>query len=97
MVERDHITKKDTFYLYKAEWNKTSKFVHICGKDYTKTSGRVIKCYSNDGPTFKLFKNNQELDSKTVTGNIVEFDAQNFTTGDVVRVNGATANDTFTF
>jgi predicted transcriptional regulator len=29
LVERDHVTKKDTFYLYKAWWNPTP-FVHIC-------------------------------------------------------------------
>ena len=36
LVERDHKTKKDTFYLYKAEWS-SEKFVHICQKNYTKT------------------------------------------------------------
>ena len=28
LVERDHVTKKDTFYIYKAEWS-SQKFVHI--------------------------------------------------------------------
>ena len=55
LVERDHVTKKDPFYLYKAEWNNTDKFVHICGKDYIKTSGRVLKCYTNDGSTLSLY------------------------------------------
>ena len=59
VVLRDHVTKKDTFYLYKAEWNKTDKFVHICGKNYTKKTSRVIKCYSNDwdseNKTFSIY------------------------------------------
>jgi hypothetical protein len=54
LVERDHVTKKDPFYLYKAWWNTTDKFVHICGKDYTKTTDRVIKCYTNDANNGKL-------------------------------------------
>lgn len=49
LIERDHIHKKDTYYLYKAWWNPDSKFVHICGKDYTLVANRVIKCYTNDG------------------------------------------------
>ena len=53
LVERDHVTKKDTFYIYKAEWS-SEKFVHICGKDYTKMSDRVIKCYTNDANNGKL-------------------------------------------
>ena len=97
LVERDHITKKDTFYLYKAEWNKTDEFVHICGKDYTRKTDRAIKCYSNDGPTFILYVNGIEKDRKTISGNIVEFDRQNFNSGDTIVVEGTTSSDTFTF
>lgn len=96
LVERDHVTKKDTFYLYKAWWNPTP-FVHICGKDYTKTSSRVIKCYTNESGTFTLYVNNNSVATATASNNIVEFTAQNFSSGDVVRVQGTTTNDTFTF
>lgn len=96
LVERDHVTKKDTFYLYKAWWNPTP-FVHICGKDYTKTNGRVIKCYSNDTGSFKLYVNNSLVETVTATDNIVQFTAYNFNSGDVVRVDGSTTTDTFTF
>ena len=96
LVERDHVTKKDTFYLYKAWWNPTP-FVHICGKDYTKTNGRVIKCYSNDTGSFKLYVNNTLVETVTATDNIVQFTAYNFNSGDVVRVDGSTTTDTFTF
>ena len=96
LVERDHITKKDTFYLYKAWWNTTDIFVHICGKNYTKVVDRVIKCYSNDGTSFTLFVNNEEIETVTATDNIVLFTARTFTANDVVKVEGATTSDTFT-
>lgn len=96
LVERDHITKKDTFYLYKAWWNPTP-FVHICGKDYTKTSDRTIKCYSNDGSMLTLYVNNVLIETATVTNNIALFTAQNFNSGDVITVEGASTTDTFTF
>jgi beta-galactosidase len=99
LVERDHTTKKDTFYLYKAEWNSTQLFVHICGKDYTKKTDRKIKCYTNDGNQLSLYIGNSQtpIETVTVTNHIAEFSATNFLSGDVVRVVGATTEDTFTF
>ena len=96
LVERDHITKKDTFYLYKAWWNPTP-FVHICGKNYTKTSDRTIKCYTNGTGTFTLYVNNTSVATATPTDNILEFTSQNFSSGDVIRVDGTGISDTFTF
>lgn len=97
LVERDHITKKDTFYLYKAEWNTTDKFVHICGKDYTRMTDRVIKCYSNDGTSFSLYVNGTLVETSSATNNIVTFTSRNFSSGDIVRVDGLITSDTFTF
>lgn len=99
LVERDHVTKKDPFYLYKAWWNKTDKFVHICGKDYTKTVDRVIKCYTNDANAGKLslYVNGTFVEETTVTDNIATFTAYSFNSGDIVRVDGAASTDTFTF
>jgi hypothetical protein len=96
LVERDHVTKKDTFYLYKAWWNPTP-FVHICGKDYTKTTDRTIKCYSNDGSSLKMYVNDTLVETVTATDNIATFTAYTFSAGDVVRVEGATTDDTLTF
>jgi len=96
LVERDHITRKDPFYLYKAWWNPTP-FVHICQKNFTKTDQRVIKCYSNDGDTFKLYVNNTQVDTATAYDNIVSFTGRNFNSGDIVRVEGNSTSDTFTF
>ena len=96
LVERDHVTKKDTFYLYKAEWS-SQKFVHICGKDYTKKTNRVIKCYSNDGSTLTLSVNGTPVDTATVTDNIATFTARTFNSGDVVSVAANDTTDSFTF
>ena len=99
LVERDHVTKKDPFYLYKAWWNTTDKFVHICGKDYTKKVDRVIKCYTNDANNGKLslYVNNSFVEEVNVTDNIAMFTAYNFSSGDVVRVDGNSTSDTFAF
>ena len=97
LVMRDHITKKDPFYLYKAWWNTTDIFTHICGKNYIKNVDRVIKCYTNDDGPFNLYINNVLVDTKTATDHIVEFDQQTFSLNDVVRVTGDTTQDTFTF
>lgn len=97
LVERDHVTKKDTFYLYKAWWNPTP-FVHICQKNYTKTTDRVIKCYTNDNTNaLSLYVNNTFIESVTPSDNIATFTAYGFNSGDVVRVDGNNISDTFTF
>ena len=96
LVERDHVTKKDTFYLYKAEWS-SQIFTHICQKNYIKNVNRVIKCYTNDDGPFNLYINNVLVDTKSASDHIVLFDAQNFDQGDVVLVTGDTTQDTFTF
>lgn len=96
LVERDHVTKKDTFYLYKAWWNTTDKFVHICCKDYTNFKNRVIKCYTNDGDSLTMYINGSSAETVTVTDNIATFTSRNFVNGDIVMVSGATSNESFT-
>lgn len=97
LVERDHVTKKDTFYLYKAWWNTTDKFVHICGKNYVKTVDRVIKCYTNQTTEFALKVNGTTVETKTATDNILTFAGYTFSSGDVVTVESGNISDTFTF
>ena len=94
LVERDHITKKDPFYLYKAEWNPTP-FVHICGQNYLRFLDREIKCYTNDGNEVSLYKNGTLMSSTTVTNHIAVFSRADYVSGDVITVSGATASDTF--
>ena len=98
LVERDHRTKKDTFYLYKAEWS-SQKFVHICGKDYTKTTGRVLKCYTNDGNSLSMYVGDSQepIETATVVNHIAEFEETDFTPGVEIRVKGDTTTDTVTF
>jgi beta-galactosidase len=97
LVERDHVTKKDTFYLYKAWWNTTDEFVHICGKNYTKINGRKIKCYTNETGTATLYVNGSAVATTTVSDYIAEFAEKNFSSGDVIRVDVGASSDTFTF
>jgi len=101
LVERDHITKKDPFYLYKAWWNPTP-FVHICQKNYTKKTDRVIKCYTNATNEFSLYvnptgENDVAVTTATPTDNILLFTATTFTAGDIIKVTNGTVEDTFTF
>ena len=55
LVEFDHKTKKDAFYLYKAAWSKEA-FVHLCGKRYADRTEEEteIKVYSNCSPVTLL-------------------------------------------
>ena len=48
MITFDRLTKKDSFYLYKAWWS-TEPVLHICSKRYEKREGKkaIIKVYSN--------------------------------------------------
>ena len=101
LVERDHVTKKDTFYIYKAEWNSKDKFVHICGKDYTKTTDRKIKCYTNDAKdgTLSMYIGDSQTPAETVAvvDHIAVFTARDFTPGVEIRVQGKDTSDTVTF
>ena len=64
LVEFDHKTKKDTFYLYKAAWSK-EPFVHITGKRYRDRAEEKtqIKVYSNC-ESVTLTVDGKELETK---------------------------------
>lgn len=49
IVSFDRKTKKDAFYLYKAAWNKTEPFVHLCGSRYVDRPEEIteVTVYSN--------------------------------------------------
>ena len=49
LVTFDRTLRKDAFYLYKAAWNRTERFVHLCGKRYIDRceDETEIKIYSN--------------------------------------------------
>ena len=97
LVERDHVTKKDTFYLYKAWWNPTP-FIHICGKDYTKKVDRVIKCYTNFESTdnVSLYVNDTLIETVNPSDYIAQFTGYTFTEGDEIKVSCGNVEDSFT-
>lgn len=65
LVSIDRKVKKDAFYLYKATWNKTDKFVHICGSRYVdRTEAETeIRVYSNCG-SVSLYVDGKLLETK---------------------------------
>lgn len=66
LVTMDRKTKKDAFYLYKAAWNKTEPFVHLCGSRYVDRTEAVteIKAYSNQ-PEVSLYLDGKLLASQS--------------------------------
>ena len=65
LVTMDRKTKKDSYYIYKAYWNK-EPMVHLCGKRYAMRAGDTteIRVYSNQSPV-----------SLTVNGELAEVQA----------------------
>lgn len=59
LVTMDRCTKKDSYYIYKAYWNK-EPMIHLCGKRYAQRAGETtqIRVYSNQ-PTVSLFVNGE--------------------------------------
>ena len=66
LVTFDRQLRKDAFYLYKAAWNKTSPFVHLCGKRYANRAEEEteIKVYSNQ-PSVSLYVDGTLLAKQT--------------------------------
>jgi hypothetical protein len=54
LVTRDRDVKKDAFYLYKANWNKRDRFVHITSSRFRIRHGNATqaKAYSNCDEVF---------------------------------------------
>jgi beta-galactosidase len=49
LVSFDRKLKKDAFYFYKSQWNKTDPFVYITSRRFTKRTQKIttVKVYSN--------------------------------------------------
>ena len=64
LVTFDRKTRKDAFYLYKANWNKNVKTTHLCSKNYTerKESLTDIVVFTT-APSAKLFINGKQIGS----------------------------------
>lgn len=65
LVTMDRKTKKDSYYIYKAYWNK-APMVHICGRRYAQRAGEMteIRVYSNQ-PTVTLYLNGEKAEEKS--------------------------------
>ena len=74
LVEFDHKTRKDAFYLYKALWS-SEPFVHICGRRFVNRTGdkTLVRVYSNlsgvtlyDGDVVLARQNNTDCSQEGV-------------------------------
>ena len=65
LVTFDRQTKKDSFYLYKAHWNQTEPFVHLCSRRYVERPEwmTLVKVYSNQSQV-TLYANGIPVDSQ---------------------------------
>lgn len=69
LVTRDRQTRKDAFYFYKANWNKSVPTVHLCSKNYTERAEDTTDIILfTTAPSAKLYLNgklisNQKTDS----------------------------------
>lgn len=61
LVSMDRKIRKDAFYLYKANWNKNEKTVHICSKRYTQRKEDVTDVVVfTTAPSATLFVNGKQ-------------------------------------
>ncbi len=58
----DHVTKKDAYYFFKANWNKSDKFIYLTSKRFTQRNKptQQIKAYSNCNNA-ELFLNGKSM------------------------------------
>ncbi len=70
LVTADRQIKKDSFYLYKANWNKAESFVYITSRRWTERqeADTYIKVYSNCDEV-ELFINDKSLGKMVSKGN----------------------------
>ena len=62
LVSYDRKNRKDAFYLYKANWNKSENCTHLCSKDYTERKEDLtdIVVFST-APSVRLFINGKQV------------------------------------
>ena len=73
LVTMDRKVKKDSYYIYKAYWNKTP-MVHLCGKRYAQRAGETIeiRVYSNL-PEVTLYLNGEEVGTQNAEDKVFVF------------------------
>ena len=73
LITFDRKVKKDSFYLYKANWSK-EQFVHICSKRYAERADKVtkIKVYSTE-KEITLIVNGKTFETKKSKDHVFTF------------------------
>lgn len=101
LVTNDRKIKKDSFFLYKANWNKQEKFAYITSRrwDERENADTYVKVYSNCD-SVELFLGNKSLGEMANKGNCV-FETSNVSLAvgknalrAVGKINGETYEDT---
>ena len=65
LVTRDRKTRKDAFYFYKANWNKSENTVHICSKAYAEREENTTDVIVfTTAPSAKLYVNGKLVGSQ---------------------------------
>lgn len=97
LVTADRKTKKDSFYLYKANWNKKDSFTYITSRRWIQrdNASAYIKAYSNCDEV-ELFLNGESLGKMEAKGNgVFLLENVNLPFGDMeVKTVGTVKGDT---
>ena len=65
LVTIDRKTRKDAFYYYKANWNKSVPTVHLCSKGYTERKESVTDIIVfTTAPSATLYLNGKKVSQK---------------------------------
>jgi beta-galactosidase len=62
LITFDRKFRKDAFYLYKANWNKSEKTTHLCSKNYTERKENLTDIVAfTTAPSAKLIINGKQV------------------------------------
>jgi beta-galactosidase len=62
LITYDRKFRKDAFYLYKANWNKSEKTTHLCSKNYTERKENLTDIVAfTTAPSAKLIINGKQV------------------------------------
>lgn len=96
LVTFDRRTKKDAFYLYKANWNHVDPFIHIAGRRNraTKSLRQDIKAFTNRSEA-ELFVNGLSMGAKNPEMGVVVWKDVDLKPGNnVIEIRGGDVSDT---
>ena len=69
LVTRDRQTRKDAFYFYKANWNKSVNTVHLCSKRYVERAENLTDVIVfTTAPSAKLYVNGKLVGNQKTDG-----------------------------